>query len=84
MKNFVLGLCEYFMMYVGKVLCFTDMAKFCGYVYGKKFDYGKISAMENFCWVCDVGVWKILWLRFWLCENLFVHGNQLLGIFSDM
>ena len=37
--------------------------------------------MEKFCWVCDVGAWKILWLSFWLCENLFVHGHELVGIF---
>ena len=37
--------------------------------------------MENFCRVCDVGAWKILWLSFWLCENLFVHGHELVGIF---
>ena len=32
--------------------------------------------MEKFCWVCDVGSWKILWLWFWICGNLFVHGHE--------
>ena len=41
----------------------------------------KLWLMEKFCWVCEVSSWKILWLWFYLYENLFVHGQELVGIF---
>ena len=67
-----------FMMHVGKFvgmckLCFMAVAKFGGY---------EILTMEKFCWACDVGFWKILCgYDFCLCENLFLHGHELVGIF---
>ena len=60
---------------------------FCGY--GKfswiwKNFYGhEILVMEKFCWVYDVGSWKILWLWFWICGNLFVHGHGHVEFFFD-
>ena len=60
-------------------LCFMNLAKFCGYVHGKNLITIKFHLWKKFCWVCDVGAWKILWLSFWLCDNLFVH--VLVGIF---
>ena len=62
-------------------LCFMNLAKFCGYVHGKNLITIKFHLWKKFCWVCDVGAWKILWLSFWLCENLFVLGHELVGIF---
>ena len=45
---------------------FVDMEEIYGH---------EILAMEKFCLVGDVGSWKILWLWFWICGNLFVHGH---------
>ena len=37
--------------------------------------------MEKFCWVCDVGAWKILWLSFGYVRIYLCMGMNLWGFF---
>ena len=47
----------------------------------ENFDYGKISTIKNFVGYVMLVHGEFLWLWFWLCENLFVHKHEFVGIF---